>query len=160
MDHLEPDDFPANEVVAELYLHIVFSTRKQEMVLTDDILRRLPEEFDQIMFTVDGECLAAGGTANHMHVLARLSPDHPPQKALDAIKQRSAVWVRQQATGPKDFAWQESVVAVGLAYGDLKAGKRFIRDQATHHEMVTFQQETIALLTENGIEYDERELWE
>ena len=75
MDHLEPDDFPANEVVAELYLHIVFSTRKQEMVLTDDILRRLPEEFD-LLASNDACCVQAIKHKSRLLYGTQFHPEH------------------------------------------------------------------------------------
>jgi REP element-mobilizing transposase RayT len=38
--------------------------------------------------------------------------------------------------------------------------RKYIRNQEQHHRTTTFQQELVALLKRNEIEYDERYLWD
>jgi putative transposase len=155
---LEPDDIPENEIIAEMYFHIIFWTRKLQPALSPGMLASAREEMDQALFTVEGEALAAGGTGNHLHVLARLSPNHSFQDSFDAIRRRSAAWVAH-ARGMRDFSWNDNEVAVTISPGDLKLAREFIEGQESHHEVVSFQSELTAILDEHGFDYDERELW-
>jgi len=79
-DMPEPFDFPAGEIIAEIYCHIIFWTRRLQPALLREMLAGAREVMDQAMFTVEGEALAAGGAENHLHILARLSPDHACRK--------------------------------------------------------------------------------
>jgi putative transposase len=154
----EFDDAPEDEIIAELYFHIIFWTRKLRPALSAKMLANARQVMDQALFTVDGEALAAGGTENHLHVLARLSPDHSSQKSLDALRRRSAAWVAE-ACGVRDFSWSENEVAVTISPDDLKAAADFIDSQESHHEIVSFQCELKAIFDEHGFHYEERELW-
>ena len=158
-EFLEPDDFPEDEVIAEIYLHIIFWTLKLRPGLTRDMLSGACEAMDQAMFTVEGEALAAGGTPDHLHILARLSPDHSVQEALDALRKASTAWA-VKAGGAEDLAWSQNDVAVGISTEHIKQACEFIASQQAHHEIVSFQSELTGILDENGIEYEERELWE
>jgi len=155
----EFDDFPADEIIAELYFHIIFWTSKLQPALSPDMLANAREEMDQAMFTVAGEALAAGGAENHLHILARLSPDHSLQEAIDTLRRRSATWAAQ-ARGMRNFSWNENEVAVSISPDHLKVAREFIESQESHHENVSFQCEMTALLAEHGFEYDECELWD
>jgi len=155
----EFENVPKGEIIAELYLHIIFWTAKLRPALSPDMLANARQEMDQAMFTVEGEALAAGGAANHLHILARLSPDHSFQEAIDTLRRRCATWVAQTG-GTRDFSWNENEVAVSISPGDLKIAREFIESQDSHHEIVSFQCELKAIFDEHGFEYDEHELWD
>ncbi len=154
----EFDDFPADEIIAEMYCHIIFWTGKLRPVMSPDMLANAREEMDQAMFTVEGEALAAGGAENHLHILARLSPDHSVQETVDTLRRRSATWVAR-ARGMQDFSWNESEVVVSISPDHLQLAREFIESQESHHEIVSFQRELTDILDEHGLDYDERELW-
>jgi REP element-mobilizing transposase RayT len=155
----EPDDFPDDEIIAEIYCHVIFWTRQLQPALSHEMLAGAREVMDQAMFAVAGEALAAGGTENHLHILVRMSPDHTLAEVLDALRGRSAAWIAQ-ACGKGDFCWSESEVAVSISPDELSAAREFIERQASHHEIVTFQSELKAIFDEHGFDYDPRELWE
>ena len=52
--------------------------------------------------------VAAGGTANHLHLLIDLHPMTPLAKAMQEIKGNSSRWMNE--TSPP-FAWQEGYAA-------------------------------------------------
>jgi len=155
---LEPEDFPDDEVIAEIYCHIIFWTPKLQPVLSPEMLAKACEEMDQAMFTVAGEALAAGGSENHLHILARMSPEYSVQQAIDALEARSASMVARECEVP-NFAWKDESVAVTISPEELGAARGFIENQASHHEIVTFQSELKAIFYEHGFEYDERKLF-
>jgi REP element-mobilizing transposase RayT len=155
----EFDDVPEDENVAELYYHIIFWTGKLRPTLSRNMLANAREEMDQALFTVEGEALAAGGMENHLHILARLSPDHTLLEALNALRRRSATWVAQTC-GMQHFSWKEDQVAVSISPDGLNMAREFIESQESHHEIVSFQCELTAILDEHGFDYDERELWD
>jgi REP element-mobilizing transposase RayT len=158
MSYPEPDDYPPGEIVVEFYLHIIFWTRQLRPALSADMLAGACAALDQAMFAVDGEVLAAGGTENHLHILARLSQNYTAQAALDALRAALTAW---PANGRKraKVAWSDSEVAVTIGLEDIATAKKFIEDQASHHAIVSFEQELKAIFDEHDFDYDERELW-
>jgi REP element-mobilizing transposase RayT len=153
-----PDHVSDDEVIAEIYCHIIFWTRKLQPVLSSEMLAGACEAMDQAMFAVQGEALAAGGTENHLHILARLSPDHTVAEALAVLRQRSEACA--SACGKEDFVLSENEVAVTISPNCLDKAKEFIENQASYHEHVTFESELKAIFDEHGFEFNERELWE
>jgi REP element-mobilizing transposase RayT len=153
------DDVPEGEIIAELYCHVIFWTRKLKPALSREMLAKAREAMDQALFTVQGEALAAGGTENHLHILARLSPEHSLQEAIDTLRRHSANRLAQSC-GIHDFSWNENEVAVTISPDCLSTAREFIENQESHHEIVSFQSELKAVFDEHGFDYDESELWD
>jgi REP element-mobilizing transposase RayT len=154
----EPEDFPEDEIIFEVYLHIIFWTKGLQPALTPEMLAGAREAMDQAMFTVEGEALAAGGAADHLHILARLSPNHSIAKVLETLRRQCAAWTDKDRDG-KDSAWQEDEVAVTIGVDELASTSKYMDRQAQYHKGVTFRSELTGILDANGIEYDEHELW-
>jgi REP element-mobilizing transposase RayT len=159
---LRPDEFelPADgEGISELYFHVIFWTRKLRPTVPIRLLADAKEQLDHQFYPLEGEVLAVGGTDNHMHILARLSPDLSPEKATAFLRESSAVWVAQ-ANGAKGFFWNDNEVVLSLSPGDLSAAQAFIEGQQSHHEVVSFESELKIIFDEHGFEWDERALWD
>jgi REP element-mobilizing transposase RayT len=154
----EHDDVPGDEVIAELYCHFIFWSPKLRPVLPRETLATVREDLDQAMFTIDGEALAAGGSENHLHILARLSPDHTLDEAIETLRERSATWVAG-TSGMDSFHWSESCVAVSVSPEDLGRARESIENQESHHEIVSFECEIKAICDEHGFELEQRDLW-
>jgi len=100
----EFENSPDDEIIAEIYCHIVFWTRQLQPALSPEMLAGVCEVMDQAMFAVAGEALAAGGTENHLHILVRMSPDHTLAEVLDALRGRSSAW-KSRRTSSKPGTW-------------------------------------------------------
>lgn len=91
--------------------------------------------------------LAAGGIADHIHLLVSQSKNLALSKLVMDVKKDSSSWIKTQ-----DRAFSVGMSAVPR----LKA---YIANQKEHYRKVTFQEELLGFLNEYGIEYDERYLW-
>ncbi|HWD39391.1 MAG TPA: transposase, partial [Fimbriimonas sp.] len=60
----------------------------------------------------------------------------------------------------RDFSWQGGYGAFSVSASAKDIVRRYIENQEDHHRTRTFQEEFLELLRENGIEYDERYVWE
>ena len=154
----EYDDVRGDRTIAELYCHIIFWSPKLRPVLRRGIIAALREDLDQAMFTIDGEALATGGSENHLHILARLSPDHSLDEAIETLRGRSEAWVARTC-GMEGFRWSEACVAVTVSPEDLGQARQSIEDQESHHEIVSFECEIKAICNEHGFEFEPRDLW-
>ena len=86
----------------------------------------------------------------------------PPKLAmadvLRVIKTNSSRWVREEKT--RRFGWQAGYGGFSVSESKAPQVMRYIANQEQHHRKRTFQEEFLAFLKKNNIEYDERYIWQ
>ncbi len=132
-------------------LHCVFSTKDRANLIGD------PERLWQYVGGVARQkqilLLAAGGTANHLHLLISLPPTMTLAKAVQELKGNTSRWLNQMTSR---FAWQEGYSAFSVSQSQRKAVVDYIDRQAEHHARWSFEQEFLTLLKKSDIAYDPR----
>jgi len=132
-------------------LHCVFSTKDRR-----DLIRNPAELWRYVAATgyaKDIHVIAAGGTANHLHVLILLHQTMNLSKAMQEIKANSSRWLRETS---KAFQWQEGYGGFSVSQSQRKTVADYIANQAEHHRKWTFEDEFLALLKKSGVPYDSR----
>jgi putative transposase len=97
--------------------------------------------------------LAAGGTANHIHLLIAAPPTIPLAKAVQELKGNSSRRLRERGVR---FAWQEGYGAFSVSQSQKRIVADYISRQAEHHRKWSFEQEFMTLLRKSGVAYDTR----
>ena len=146
--------------LAQIYLHLIFSTKDRQRLLTPEIQ---PELFDYIGGTLNGlECPVArvGGMEDHVHVLFSLSKNHAPKYVVGEVKRKSSIWIKRRWPEMRGFQWQGGYGIFSVSATRVQNVKRYIERQADHHKIKTFREEFIEFLQEYDIDYDERYLWD
>jgi len=92
--------------------------------------------------------VAAGGTANHVHLLIILPPAVSLATAIQKLKGSSSRWLG------KGFAWQEGYGAFSVSPSQVPVVKRYIANQDAHHRKHSFEEEFTTLLRVCGVEFD------
>ncbi len=105
-----------------------------------------------------GVALEVGGVEDHVHLLAGLKATHCVSDVLRDLKKASSAWIHD-IVGERRFHWQEGYGAFTVSRADRTMVGAYIRSQEEHHRMRSFQDEYLAMLVENNIEFDERYLW-
>ena len=147
--------------LAQIYIHIAFSTKNRVPLLTDATIRsRLHAYIGGVCRDADSPALTVGGTEDHLHLLCRLSKNLAAKDLLQETKRASSVWVKQQAPPLADFHWQAGYGAFSIGYREIERVAAYIAAQEQHHKVEGFQDELRRLFRENGIEWDERYVWD
>jgi len=136
---------------AQNHIHLVFSTKNRERLLSREFLPRLWAYTAAICKNHDLLTFAVGGMENHMHVLFRLPPTVPLAQAVGLIKSNSSKWLGEMGM---NFFWQEGYGAFSVSSSNVNSVIRYIDNQERHHRKITFEDEFIALLKKHGIPYD------
>ena len=76
------------------------------------------------------------------------------------VKAKSSRWVGEQFASESVFAWQAGYDAFSVSHSNAEAVKEYIAGQEEHHKKVSFQDELLSFLRKQGIEFDERYIWE
>ncbi len=100
--------------LAQIYVHIVFSTKNRQPFLKDKAFReRVHAYLKGICDNQDSPSLQIGGVEDHVHILCRLSKVEQPSLA--------------------DFHWQNGYGAFSISPSHVETLKEYIKNQEEHH---------------------------
>jgi REP element-mobilizing transposase RayT len=120
--------------LAQVYLHIVFSTKNRFPYLKEKALRdRLHTYTAGICKNLDSPAPTVTGVEDHVHLLCRLSKNLAVSDCLQELKRDSSKWVKIEAPALGDFHWQNGYGAFSVNPAHVDSLKRYIADQETHH---------------------------
>lgn len=147
--------------LAQIYLHIVFSTKERRPLLQNSSIR------DEMHHYLGGICndvgcpiLCVGGVADHVHLLCHFGRTMTVSDLIQELKRESSKWVKGKVESLRDFHWQNGYGAFSISPGHVESVRSYIANQEVHHREVTFQDEFRRLLAKYGLEYDERYVWD
>jgi putative transposase len=147
--------------LAQIYLHIVFSTKHRRPWLEDKILRaEMHQYLGGICRNLDSPALIVGGVEDHVHLLCRLSRTHTVAEFLRELKRESSKWIKTKGSALADFHWQDGYGAFSVSASHVEAVQVYIANQEEHHRKQTFQDEFRLILKKYQVEYDERYVWD
>ncbi len=138
----------------------MFSTKNREALITDQVQPRLYEYIGGILRAHGCALLAAGGMADHVHLLVSLDKQLSIAETLRIVKANSSFWVHESFPALSAFAWQTGYGAFAVSYSHLDRVRGYLGRQAEHHRRVSFQEEFLAFLKRHGLEYNGRYLWD
>jgi REP element-mobilizing transposase RayT len=141
-----------------LLYHIVFATKERAPLITETLRPRLHGYLGGIIRGLEGVALEVNGTADHVHILARLRPTISVSAFMSKIKSSSSGWAKRQTRGR--FAWQSRFGAFTVSESQVQRVRRYIRNQPAHHRHRSFEEEFNALLTAHHIDFDDAHLWD
>jgi REP-associated tyrosine transposase len=143
---------------SNLLYHIVFSTKERVPLIREDLEERLYAYTGGIVRGEGGILLEIGGTADHVHLLAKFKTDVAVSTMLKKIKGKSSKWVNDLPDYADPFYWQEGYGIFSVSESAVERVRRYIRGQKEHHRRVSFKDELITLLRRQRIPFDERYL--
>ena len=147
------------QTLTSLLVHIVFSTKYRERIITPDIEPDLFAYIGGILRNNNSRLLSARGTSDHVHLLVSQSKNIALSELVMDVKKDSSSWLKTQDRSFRNFHWQDGYGGFSVGASEVLRLKRYIGNQKEHHRKITFKEELIQLLTEYEIEYDERYLW-
>jgi putative transposase len=147
--------------LAQIYLHIVFSTKNRKPFLQHAPSRkRLHKFLAKTCNKLDSHCLECGGVEDHVHLLCRLSKTMSASDLIKELKRVSSVWVKGELTNLRGFYWQNGYGAFSVSPSHVAPLQKYIANQEEHHRRESFQDEFRRLLRKYGVEFDERYVWD
>ena len=147
------------QTLVSLMVHVIFSTKNREPLITPEIEPELFAYIGGILKNNESRLLDAGGTSNHVHLLISQSKNIALSTLMKDVKKDSSVWLKTKRRELRNFHWQDGYGGFSIGKSNLPALKQYLANQKEHHRKRSFQEELIQVLNEYGIEYDERYLW-
>ncbi len=145
--------------LSKVYLHVVFSTKSRAPLLADQWRDELFRVVGGTANNLGCQSLIVGGVADHVHMLFQLGRMITIADAVGKIKSTSSAWINQTRSLPGEFQWQAGYAAFSVSQSNIEAMREYIRNQAEHHAMQSFQDELREWLRRYKIEWDEQYVW-
>ena len=143
-----------------LNFHIIFSTKHREPFIAQEWEDALFGAIGGTLHTVRGRLLAAGGVADHVHLLVSLPRDLSVADCVRNVKTVSSKWVHENVSNMVGFAWQVGYAAFSASFSHLEQIRGYLSIQELKHQGMTYQDEVRAFLRAHDIEPDEAHMWD
>jgi len=141
-----------------ILLHFIFSTAQRLPLIKPEFRDDLFAYLGGIIREMHGVPLIINGEPDHVHMLARLRPTHSAAEIMRIVKTNSSRWVREKHS--HNFAWQTGYGVFSVSESNVAAVTAYIADQHEHHKKHSFQEEFVAFLKKNHVQYDPRYIWD
>jgi putative transposase len=146
--------------LARLHIHLVFSTRSREPVLSDVIRDSLHRYMAVVLQNLGCPAMLINSVEDHVHLLFDLGRTVPISKVVEEVKKSSSKWLKTQGRAFGDFSWQAGYGAFAVSESNVPAVREYIARQREHHRKKTFQEEYRQFLERHHIAFDERYVWD
>jgi putative transposase len=147
--------------LAQIYVHIVFSTKHRTPFLLDKALREETHKYlGGTCGNLDSPSVRVGGVEDHVHILCHLGKMWSVSDLVRELKRESSKWLKEWSSDLTDFYWQSGYGAFSVSPRELSTVSAYIANQETHHATESFQDEFRAILAEYGTKCDERYVWD
>ncbi len=147
--------------LANILVHTIFSTKDRHPFLRDLALREeLHRYLGGILTNLSCPPIIVGGVEDHVHLLSGLSRTCEPAVMVKELKRSSSIWLKTKSPRMQDFAWQSGYGIFSIGFSQIDVTRNYIAGQEEHHRKVTFQDELREVLQREGIEFDERYVWD
>ncbi|MEJ0089070.1 MAG: IS200/IS605 family transposase [Limisphaerales bacterium] len=149
-----------SQSLANIVVHLVFSTKERRPLLRDEERGHLHAYITGILKNHDSPLIEINSVCDHIHILFAQSKNHAPAKIVEQVKSHSSGWIKTQNPWYGDFAWQAGYGEFSVSPLHVETVREYIRRQPEHHAQEDFQTEYRRFCEKNGKPLDERYAWD
>ena len=141
-----------------ILLHLIFSTEQRRPLIKPEFRDDLFAYLGGIVREMRGTALIVNGEPDHVHMLIRVRPAQSAAEIACKVKANSSRWVREKYSS--GFGWQTGYGVFSVSESSVREVTEYIAKQHEHHRKRSFQEEYIAFLKKNHVEYDPKYIWD
>ena len=92
------------------------------------------------------------GFENHLHALISMTGKQNASDLMQKIKGESSYWINKNRVIRSKFEWQDDFYLVSIGMSQVDNLRAYIRNQETHHQKISLQEELDKLIAEYKLE--------
>jgi REP element-mobilizing transposase RayT len=146
--------------LARLHLHLVFSTKNRESLITDAVRGSLHAYMATVLKNLGCTPVLINSVEDHVHLLFELSRTTAVSDVVEDVKKFSSKWIKSQGAEFATFAWQSGYGCFAVSESHVSTVREYVANQQEHHRHKTFQVEYRQFLERHRIAYEERYVWD
>ncbi|MFA5012836.1 MAG: IS200/IS605 family transposase [Ignavibacteria bacterium] len=135
-----------------ILVHLVFSTKNRESLLSKEIRDKLYIHIHEYAGTKDIFLESIGGWNDHIHLLISLGKEQNISKIANLLKGESSFWINKGKLLEIKFSWQDDYYAVSIGESGREKLIDYIKKQEEHHKSQGFVQEINEILAKYKME--------
>lgn len=101
--------------LANIYIHLIFSTKDRAPLLTDTIRDSLHAYLATILSNLNSPAILINSVEDHVHLLFKLSRTISLAKAVGDVKKDSSKWLKTRGPDFHQFSWQAGYGAFSVS---------------------------------------------
>jgi len=145
---------------SQLYVQVVFTVKYRENLIKEKYRVKLEKYISGIIKNRNSKLLAIYCNPDHIHILIGLNPDVSVSSLVRDIKANSSKWVNQNKWFIGTFRWQTGYGVFSYSKPEIDNVAKYILNQPTHHETLSFKKEYLNLLNKLDITYNDEYLFD
>lgn len=134
----------------KIWIHVVWATKNR--------LPQLTKENRQLLFAhIKENGIGKGihvdfvnGHIDHVHALVSLNAVQTIAGIVQQLKGESSFWANKNSLFEEKISWQDDYFAVSVSDSAVNRVREYIKNQETHHQQKTFQEEYDAFMGKYG----------
>jgi putative transposase len=144
--------------LAKVNVHIVFTTKYGQELINAEVRGELHSYVIGVLSNLGSYTYEIYANPDHIHILCTLPRTITMADLVSKIKTTSSKWLKNK--GIPDFYWQDGYGIFSVSSSKVETLKKYIKNQPEHHKEIDCKDEFRLFLKENGIEFDERYVWD
>lgn len=141
-------------------IHLVFSTKNRNDWILPPDRGKLYTVMATIVADTGSHAYRIGGVSDHVHLAIRLHPTVAGAGLVNRLKTKSSTWMKEHSLTGNPFSWQKGYGLFSVSQGHAPRLFQYIDRQEEHHRKESFQDEYRRICLKNGVELDERYVWD
>jgi|SRR5579863_663487 len=116
--------------LARNLIHLVFSAKNREPVLTEAVRIPLCAYASAVLRELGSHVIAMNAWRDHVHILFALSKNHSLAQVVMEVKRATSKWIKTLGTGFAKFHWQGGYGAFSIGQSGMEEVKAYIANQS------------------------------
>lgn len=120
--------------LARLHIHLVFSTKNRERIITDDVRSPLHAYMATVLQNLGCAPVLINSVEDHAHLLFDLARTISISQAVEDVKKSSSKWIKTQGPEFAGFAWQAGYGAFAVSASNTSISAPPQHDAPASHD--------------------------
>ena len=142
----------------QILYQIIFSTKNRSPTLTKKDRSVLFKYISGLLRNKNCILYQINGVEDHIHIFTHLHPSVNLSSLVKDIKMASTHFIKTNLLFENFDGWQDGYGAFTYNFHEKDKIMNYVLRQEEHHQKISFREEFIELLRQNGVEFDEKYL--
>ena len=152
--------FTMANTYTQCYFHLIFAVKNRNALIKKEWKDELEMYITGIIQNHRHKLIAIGSMPDHIHIHMGYKVNQLIPELVEEIKTSSNIWIKDKKLSNFRFEWQKGYGAFTHSRSQIAAVGDYIMAQETHHKKKSFKTEYQEILQKNGVEYDEKYLFD
>jgi putative transposase len=140
--------------INKIWIHAIWATKDRIPLIIDSIEKKVYQFISEQLTEQGCQVRIINGMPDHIHCLFLLNSQKSIAEIMKQIKGSSSHYINQNDMIADKFSWQTGYAAYSISESGVEKVFQYIKNQKSHHQRKTFQQEYDEFLNLYGFSND------